>query len=71
MVQLAGIWGRIRRLFPAWDAPAKIRLLDQVRRVFPLWAIERQALVIERAFDSDLAKAKDDSEARHSIIAVP
>jgi len=47
----------------------KVRLLSKVRRVFPLWAIERQALVIEHAFDSDLAKAKEDSELRQSIIA--
>jgi len=39
------------------DVPAKIRLLHHVRRVFPEWATERQALVIEHAFDPELSEA--------------
>ena len=39
------------------DVPKKIRLLKRVRKVLPAWAIERQAIVIEKAFDDDLAKA--------------
>lgn len=52
------------------DIPAKIRLLNRVRRVFPKWAIERQALVIEHAFDSELSQASKakDSEAQQSIL---
>jgi hypothetical protein len=37
----------------------KIRILGLLEKVAPAWAIRRQALVIEHAFDSDLAKAKD------------
>jgi hypothetical protein len=33
-----------------------------------MWAVKQQALVIEHAFDSDLAKAKD-GEARQNLIA--
>jgi hypothetical protein len=50
------------------DVPAKIRLLNHVRKVVPMWALKQQALVIEHSFDSDLAKAKDDPEARSGII---
>jgi len=50
------------------DVPSKIRLLNRVRKVFPMWAVKQQALVIERAFDADLEKAKGDAEARQSII---
>lgn len=49
------------------DVPKKIRLLNRVGKVFPAWAIKRQALIIERAFDDDLAKAKDE-EARHYVL---
>ena len=50
------------------SVPTKIRLLDRVRRIFPEWAIQRQAGVIERAFDSDLEKAKTNRVQRESII---
>ena len=49
------------------DVPTKIRLLNTLRKAFPKWATRRQALVIERAFDADLANAKD-WEARQSIL---
>ena|SRR5437867_1707038 len=41
------------------EVPTKIRLLNCFRRIFPEWTMRRQALVIEHAFDSDLAKEKN------------
>jgi len=41
------------------SVPRKIRLLDAARKVAPAWAMQRQALVIEHAFDSPMAKEKD------------
>ncbi len=34
-----------------------------------MWAVKQQALVIEHAFDSDLAKAEEDAEARQIVLA--
>jgi hypothetical protein len=51
------------------SVPAKIRVLDRVRRIFPEWAIRRQAGVIERAFASDLKKAKNNHVERENIIS--
>jgi hypothetical protein len=50
------------------DVRTKLRLLNRVRKVFPEWAIERQAIVLEHAFDADLATAKN-SEARQELEA--
>jgi hypothetical protein len=50
------------------DVPTKIRLLNYVRKVFPELAIERQAGVIEHAFDAELAAAKGAKE-RHLVEA--
>jgi hypothetical protein len=36
----------------------KLRMLETVGRVFPMWALQRQANVIYRAFDGEVAKAK-------------
>ena len=49
--------------------PAKIRVLNRFRRVFPEWTLQRQARVIEHAFDSEVAdaKAKKDWEALRFI----
>jgi hypothetical protein len=48
--------------------PTKLRLLHAARKICPEWAIERQAIFIEHAFDSDLAATKN-GEARQEIIA--
>jgi hypothetical protein len=50
------------------NTPTKIRLLNHLRYIFPVWTSQRQALVIERAFDSDLAQAKG-WEERQAIAA--
>jgi hypothetical protein len=44
------------------DIATKLRILDRIGEIFPAWAIERQARIIERAFDSELAKAKSEEE---------
>ena len=46
----------------------KIRLLNYAKKVFPTWAIERQARVIEHAWDSELKQAKNQGE-REDIYA--
>ncbi len=48
------------------DTEAKIRLLGRIEKIFPAWAIERQARVIERAFDFELSRVQD-AEAREGI----
>jgi len=50
------------------DVQTKLWLLNRVRKLFPEWAIERQAIVIEHAFDADLAATKD-AEARQALEA--
>jgi hypothetical protein len=49
------------------DVPTKVRLLKRLGQIAPEWSLKRQALVIEHAFDSDLAVAKD-TEARESVV---
>jgi hypothetical protein len=49
------------------DTPTKIRLLGHFRRVFPVWSLQRQALVIEQAFDSAY-KAAGSWEERQGIL---
>ncbi|HLY59825.1 MAG TPA: hypothetical protein VKV95_03570 [Terriglobia bacterium] len=50
------------------DLPKKLRLLGRFKRFFPIWAITLQAAVLKRAFDSDLAAAKD-WNSRQAILA--
>jgi hypothetical protein len=52
------------------DTPSKIRWLKRLGKLFPMWALKLQAIVIEHAFDSDLAKAENDWEARNQILAM-
>lgn len=61
-----GVYGWLKR---PKNAPQKIRMLDRLRRIFPEWALQRQARVIEHAFDAEIAeaKAKKDWEALQII----
>jgi hypothetical protein len=60
------VYGRLK-----WPktVPQKIRVLDRLRRIFPQWTLQRQARVIEHAFDPEIAKAKakKDWEALQNI----
>lgn len=48
------------------NVPAKLHLLKKFARLFPKWSLRQQALVIERSFDSGLAKAS--WQARQEIM---
>jgi hypothetical protein len=50
------------------NAAKKIRLLGYFKRFFPIWTTTLQAWVVEKAFDSDLAAAKD-WNSRQEIIS--
>lgn len=50
------------------DVPTKIRLLKRLGQIAPEWSLKRQGLVIEHAFDPDLAAAGNNLEARQSIV---
>jgi len=50
------------------DVPKKIRLLGHFKKLFPVWTMTLQARVVESAFDSDLAAAKD-WNSRQEIIS--
>jgi len=45
------------------ETRTKLHVLAYVERLFPIWALKRQAGVIYRAFDADLAKARANKNA--------
>lgn len=49
------------------DTPKEIRLLERLKKFFPEWVVEQQARTIERAFQPELRKARNDPEARYKI----